>query len=115
VGPLAQLVAHLHDAQGVTGSSPVRPTSENPWSEGCGQGSFASDAWTDPPAPPATHPVMGRTNTPSVVATGVTKAWSDRLGQSVPPEASDLVTRIDVGRGGITRWSRPSPPHDPVP
>ena len=25
-GPLAQLVAHLHDAQGVTGSSPVRPT-----------------------------------------------------------------------------------------
>jgi hypothetical protein len=26
VGPLAQLVAHLHDAQGVTGSSPVRPT-----------------------------------------------------------------------------------------
>ncbi len=26
MGPLAQLVAHLHDAQGVTGSSPVRPT-----------------------------------------------------------------------------------------
>ena len=26
IGPLAQLVAHLHDAQGVTGSSPVRPT-----------------------------------------------------------------------------------------
>ncbi len=26
VGPLAQLVAHLHDAQGVVGSSPARPT-----------------------------------------------------------------------------------------
>ena len=26
-GPLAQLVAHLHDAQGVRGSSPLRPTS----------------------------------------------------------------------------------------
>jgi hypothetical protein len=26
VGPLAQLVAHLHDAQGVRGSSPLRPT-----------------------------------------------------------------------------------------
>ena len=25
-GPLAQLVAHLHDAQGVRGSSPLRPT-----------------------------------------------------------------------------------------
>ena len=25
-GPLAQLVAHLHDAQGVGGSSPSRPT-----------------------------------------------------------------------------------------
>jgi hypothetical protein len=25
-GPLAQLVAHLHDAQGVVGSSPARPT-----------------------------------------------------------------------------------------
>ncbi len=30
MGPLAQLVAHLHDAQGVTGSSPVRPTSKHP-------------------------------------------------------------------------------------
>ena len=29
-GPLAQLVAHLHDAQGVTGSSPVRPTRRIP-------------------------------------------------------------------------------------
>jgi hypothetical protein len=29
VGPLAQLVAHLHDAQGVTGSSPVRPTTKD--------------------------------------------------------------------------------------
>jgi hypothetical protein len=28
-GPLAQLVAHLHDAQGVTGSSPVRPTKKS--------------------------------------------------------------------------------------
>ncbi len=27
-GPLAQLVAHLHDAQGVRGSSPLRPTTE---------------------------------------------------------------------------------------
>ena len=27
-GPLAQLVAHLHDAQGVRGSSPLRPTIE---------------------------------------------------------------------------------------
>ncbi len=25
-GPLAQLVAHLHDTQGVVGSSPARPT-----------------------------------------------------------------------------------------
>ena len=25
-GPLAQLVAHLHDTQGVRGSSPLRPT-----------------------------------------------------------------------------------------
>jgi hypothetical protein len=33
VGPLAQLVAHLHDAQGVTGSSPVRPTKETPRSD----------------------------------------------------------------------------------
>ena len=29
MGPLAQLVAHLHDAQGVTGSSPVRPTQKD--------------------------------------------------------------------------------------
>ena len=28
-GPLAQLVAHLHDAQGVRGSSPLRPTSSD--------------------------------------------------------------------------------------
>src|SRR5665213_1277162 len=27
-GPLAQLVAHLHDTQGVVGSSPARPTEE---------------------------------------------------------------------------------------
>jgi hypothetical protein len=26
LGPLAQLVAHLHDTQGVVGSSPARPT-----------------------------------------------------------------------------------------
>ena len=29
MGPLAQLVAHLHDAQGVRGSSPLRPTQRN--------------------------------------------------------------------------------------
>ncbi len=28
-GPLAQLVAHLHDTQGVVGSSPARPTRKN--------------------------------------------------------------------------------------
>ncbi len=28
-GPLAQLVAHLHDAQGVRGSSPLRPTTRH--------------------------------------------------------------------------------------
>jgi len=32
-GPLAQLVAHLHDTQGVVGSSPARPT-RKPWSDG---------------------------------------------------------------------------------
>ena len=30
-GPLAQLVAHLHDAQGVRGSSPLRPTDPTCW------------------------------------------------------------------------------------
>ena len=29
-GPLAQLVAHLHDTQGVVGSSPARPTKNVP-------------------------------------------------------------------------------------
>src|ERR1700722_5194194 len=29
-GPLAQLVAHLHDTQGVVGSSPARPTEKTP-------------------------------------------------------------------------------------
>jgi hypothetical protein len=42
VGPLAQLVAHLHDAQGVTGSSPVRPTQRIPGQSVTTGDSFAS-------------------------------------------------------------------------
>jgi hypothetical protein len=34
LGPLAQLVAHLHDAQGVRGSSPLRPTTSPYWNFG---------------------------------------------------------------------------------
>lgn len=37
-GRLAQLVAHLHDAQGVVGSSPAPPTKEVPGQSGSGQG-----------------------------------------------------------------------------
>ena len=70
-GPLAQLVAHLHDAQGVVGSSPARPTEKV-------QVRGATPDPSLPRFPRLGHNPTGRRNAHAMIARRAAKDESDR-------------------------------------
>ncbi len=85
-GPLAQLVAHLHDAQGVTGSSPVRPTRPD------------LDFRSDPRPPEAGDPAS--LQQPLQQPSAATQCSNQLDGARGLPLAEQLLHGPDVGAEG---------------